>query len=257
MPHPQTTLSARDLWAGESSDVVRGVSLDLTPGQSPVGLIGPMGSGKSSLLFAMLGLTKPRGGTVTWGGSTVHRLRGSRKKQFGAAVRRVSQNGIPVADRRSTASRELTRALATARRTGRSSSATVEDLMDLVLLGPQHDSRPIATLSGGEQQRLALALALATRPEILVLDEPLSAVDPAMRGEIARLLSSVVEDDGIAVLLATHDLELVERLCPTVHVLADGTFVASGSMRDILAAPEHPAVRDLAEAAPRAVQRFR
>lgn len=257
MPTPRTTLSARDLWAGETYDVVRGVSFDLTPGESPVGIIGPTGSGKSSIIFTLLGLTKPRRGTVTWGGSTVHRLRGGTKKQFTSAVRRVSQNGIKVSDRQSTATRELDKALTVARRTGRSNPLTSADLLEQVLLGPSHATRPIATLSGGEQQRLALALALATRPDILILDEPLSAVDPAMRGDIARMLKRAIESDGIAVLVASHDLELIERLCPTVHVLADGEFVASGSLRDILAEPEHPAVRDIAEAAPRAVQRFR
>lgn len=257
MPSPRPTLSAHDLWAGETSDVVRGITLDLTPGSAPVGLIGATGSGKSSIVHALLGLTKPRRGTVTWGGSSVHRLRGKGRKQFRAAVRRVSQNGLPGVDKHLTATKELEKALTTARRAGRSNPLGADDLLAAVLLGPQHANRPIATLSGGEQQRLALALALATRPEVLILDEPLSAVDPAMRGDIARRLAEVIEADGTAVLLVSHDLELVERLCRTVHVLADGTFVASGPLREVLAAPEHPAVRDLAEAAPQAVQRFR
>ncbi len=82
-----------------------------------------------------------------------------------------------------------------------------------------------------------------------------------MRGDVVRRLADATAALGTAVLLVSHDLELVERMCPTVHVLADGTFVASGSLRDVFAgtAPgaDHPAVRGLAEAAPLAVQRFR
>jgi ABC-type glutathione transport system ATPase component len=108
----------------------------------------------------------------------------------------------------------------------------------------------------GERQRLALAVALATRPAALLLDEPLTAVDPGMRGEVVRRLAETTARLGTAVLLVSHDLELVDRLCPTVHVLADGTFVASGALQEVLATSTHPAVRGVAEAAPLAAQRF-
>lgn len=157
--------------------------------------------------------------------------------------------------------RTLSAALKDARRAGRPSGRSVEDLLGDVALEPRYAPRTVQSLSGGEKQRVALAVALATRPRALLLDEPLTAVDPAMRGDVVRHLAGATAELGTAVLLVSHDLELVERMCPTVHVLADGTFVASGSLRDVFAgtAPgaDHPAVRGLAEAAPLAVQRFR
>ncbi|BDZ41413.1 peptide ABC transporter ATP-binding protein [Paraoerskovia sediminicola] len=252
------TLRATDLWAGEGMhDVVRGVSLELTTGDAPVGIIGESGVGKSTLVRALLGLLRPSHGTVTWDGRTASKLGRRDKKVFRSRVARVSQNGLVDIDTRDTVARALTRALDTARKAGRASSRTVPELIDLAALEPRHAERKIHSLSGGEKQRLAIAAALAPRPDVLILDEPLSAVDPAMRGEVARRLATVAETEGTALLVVTHDLELVERLCPTVHVLADGEFVASGSLREVFARSEHPSVRGLAEAAPLAAQRFR
>src|SRR5690606_22250632 len=112
-------------------------------------------------------------------------------------------------------------------------------------------TRRMVTLSGGEKQRVALAVALATRPEILVLDEPLTAVDPQSRANLARRLAGILAELDTAVVLVSHDLELVERTCRDVRILADGGFVAAGTLGDILASPDpHPVVRELAEAAP-------
>ncbi|ROS76644.1 ATP-binding cassette domain-containing protein [Cellulomonas sp. PhB143] len=252
------TLRASDLWVGPSAhDVVRGVDLELVPGQPPVGIVGSSGAGKSTLVQALLGELTPSRGTVVWGGRTVSRIGRRDKKAFRSAVRHVAQNGLVGIDPREGVGKVLNRALADARRAGRPSSRTPQDLLEAAALEPRHASRRVHTLSGGEKQRLAIAVALASRPELLLLDEPLSAVDPAMRGEVARRLADTAAAEGTAVLLVTHDLELVERLCPTVHVLADGTFVASGPLREIFADAEHPEVRGLAEAAPLAAQRFR
>jgi ABC-type multidrug transport system ATPase subunit len=114
----------------------------------------------------------------------------------------------------------------------------------------------VGSLSGGERQRLALALVLATRPEVLILDEPLAGVDPEMRGHLVRTIADTVSGTGAGLLVVSHDLQMVERLCPAVHFLSDGVFLASGPMREVLATPE-PVIRELALAAPLAVQRFR
>lgn len=251
-------LRAIELWAGYAGpDVLRGVGLELTPGQAPVGIIGPSGAGKSTIVRALRGAVKPTRGHVNFQGRTVTKLGRRDKKSFNALVRTVGQNGLVINDPRSTAERFLKSALSDARKAGRANGRPAEDILGDVALEPRYLGRTVQSMSGGERQRLALALALSTRPEVLLLDEPLTALDPAMRGEIVRRIADVIAEQHTAVLLVSHDLELVERLCPTAHVLAEGQFVASGPMRDILANAEHPIVKDLAEAAPLAVQRFR
>ncbi|MCK0118591.1 ABC transporter family protein [Isoptericola sp. CG 20/1183] len=255
---PTPVLRADGLAAGYGgADVVHGIDLELTPGDAPVGIVGPSGAGKSTIVRALVGQVRPSAGRVTWSGRTVSRIGLRDKKVFRAQVRRVAQEGIAGVDPRTSVDRVIGKALSDARKAGRASGRSVEELLTDVALEPRFAPRQVGTLSGGEKQRVALAAALATRPGALLLDEPLTAVDPAMRGEVVRRLGAAATEAGTAVLLVSHDLELVERLCPTVHVLAEGTFVASGSLSAVLAEASHPSVRELAEAAPRAVQRFR
>lgn len=251
-------LRASGLSAGYGgADVVHGIDLELCTGDTPVGIIGASGAGKSTIVRALVGTVKPRRGHVTWSNRTVSRIGLRDKKTFRAQVRRVAQEGIAGVDPRWTVDRVVSKALSDARKAGRASGSSVTDLLDGVALESRFAPRQVGTLSGGEKQRVALAAALATRPAALLLDEPLTAVDPAMRGEVVRRVAETTAQEGTAVLLVSHDLELVERLCPTVHVLAEGTFVASGPLSQVLAEAAHPAVRELAEAAPKAVQRFR
>jgi len=255
---PAPILRADGMAAGYGgADVVHGIDLELSPGAAPVGIVGPSGAGKSTIVRALVGQVKPTQGRVTWHGRTVSRIGLRDKKAFRTQVRRVAQEGIADVDPRWTVDRVLGKALSDARKAGNASGSTVAELLDDVALEARFAPRQVGTLAGGEKQRVALAVALATRPGALLLDEPLTAVDPAMRGEVVRRLGESTAAQGTAVLLVTHDLELVERLCPTVHVLADGTFVDSGELSAVLGRAEHPAVRDLAEAAPLAVQRFR
>jgi len=255
----RAVLRADDLWAGYPGEpVLRGVNLEVTAGDAPVGIIGPSGTGKTTLVRALQGQLRPTRGTVTFNGRPVHRLPRRDGKHFKAAVRFTSQDSLTVTDPRLTVARSLAVALGEARKAGRTHGTSMTDLLDAVALPPSFASRRLVTLSGGEKQRVALAAALATRPEILVLDEPLTAVDPQARANLARRLAPLMAELDTAVVLVSHDLELVERTCRHVHVLADGAFVATGALGKLLAGDDqHPIVRELAEAAPLAVQRLR
>ncbi|WP_265520446.1 ABC transporter ATP-binding protein [Oerskovia flava] len=253
-----SVLRANGLWAGYGGhEVLRGIDIELSRGAEPVGIVGPSGAGKTTVVRALLGDVKPTRGTATYASRTVSKLSRRDKKVFKTTVRAVSQNGLVGVEPRWTVTRTLDSALTDARKAGRANGQSATELLALVALEERYATRVVHSLSGGEKQRLALALALATRPDVLLLDEPLTAVDPTMRGDVVRSLLDVVSDLGTAVLLVSHDLEVVERMCPTVHVLADGEFVASGPLRDVLATGEHPVVRELAHHAPLAAQRFR
>lgn len=252
------TLKATDLYLTYGDGYIfDALSIEVSSGAPPVGLIGPSGVGKTTLIAALAGELKPPRGTVTFDGRPVARLRMKSKAEFKASVRAVSQYSMTVSDPRITGERRIREAMKIARRGGRSHATPVEDMLTAVGLDGDAGHRPMLTLSGGERQRVALAAALATRPEILLLDEPLTALDPHSRGEMARHLGELIASLGVGVLLASHDLELVERLCPTVHAMADGTIVASGPLSEILHDPENDSLKELAQAAPLAVQRFR
>jgi len=125
-------------------------------------------------------------------------------------------------------------------------------VLETVLLENRYESRTIGTLSGGEKQRLALASALATRPDILILDEPTTALDHTLRLELGRRISEIVAERKIGLLLVSHDLEMIARICSTVHVLSDGTFVESGTPEQLFNNPHHPVTREIAIAMPQA-----
>lgn len=252
-----STLKATDLYLTYGQEYIfDALSLELNSGGAPVGLIGPSGVGKTTLIQALAGNLKIPRGSVTFDGVPVARLRLKNKAAFKAKVRAVSQYSMTISDPRLTAQVRLKEAVKVARKGGRSHATPIEQMLAAVGLTGEHARRSMITLSGGERQRVALATALATRPEILLLDEPLTALDPHSRGELARHIAALVAELGIGLLVASHDLELVERLCPTVHAMVEGKIVATGSMHEVLDQPENPVLAELAAAAPLAVQRF-
>ena len=100
-------------------------------------------------------------------------------------------------------------------------------------------------------------MALATRPEILLLDEPLTGLDPHSKAALARHLKGLIEQLGMGALVASHDVDLIRSLCPSVHAMAEGKLIASGPLDEVLANAPHPDIRDMASALPEATARFR
>lgn len=253
---PRLTVSS--LHAGHPGlDVLRGIDLSVGAGDAPRGLLGASGAGKTTLLATLSGEHRPTSGQVTWDGRHVAKLRGKDKRRFRASVRFVSQYAMTILDPRETVRSRLELAAKEARKGGRTHSISPAELLDSVGLEERFLPRTMRTLSGGEIQRVALATALATRPEILVMDEPLTAVDPGSRTRIAAGLGATIERLGIGALIASHDVELLQRLCPEISFLGEGRILATGSLEEVLAHTEHEEIRDLAEANPLAVQRFR
>lgn len=244
-----STLAAAGVSAGyEGEKVLDGVDLALVSGDAPLGLVGPSGAGKTTLIDVLEGTLAPWSGSVTFNGTPVHKLRFGAAKVFTAGARFVSQYAMTILDPRETVKDRLKGASKDARRAGRPHDRTPAEMLGVVGLSERFLGRAMRTLSGGEQQRVALATALATRPEILVLDEPLSAVEPASRAGISGMLSGMIAELGIGALVASHDLDLIGSLCPRVAFLADGRIVAEGPLREVLAS-DHPVIREMADSA--------
>ncbi|WP_394216805.1 ABC transporter ATP-binding protein [Brachybacterium vulturis] len=251
-------LTANSLHAGyPGEDVLRGIDLSVRAGDPPLGLLGPSGAGKTTLLATLSGEHRPDAGGVTWDGRDVRKLRGTERRRFRAAVRFVSQYAMTISDPRETVRSRLEQAAKVARKGGRTHAVSATEMLDSVGLAEHHLARTMRTLSGGETQRVALATALATRPEILVLDEPMTAVDPNTRRRISDTLAATIRHLGIGTLIASHDVELLRRLCPQILFLGEGRILARGRLEEILSHTEHEEIRDLSENAAVAVQHYR
>ena len=199
------------------------VVLTLAPG-APTVLIGPNGSGKSTLLRVAMGLLAPSRGRITWAGlESVAPLKRAIVFQRPAMLRRSAAANVRFALRAAGIARSEQ-----ARRT--------DDLLELVGLGQLAD-RPARKLSGGEQQRLALARALARDPAVLFLDEPTASLDPTATKAVEDIIRSVSERN-IKVVMATHDLGEARRLAGDVVMLHRGRIVETGAAASFFDTPQ-------------------
>ncbi len=189
----------------------------------PTVLIGPNGAGKTTLLRAAMGLIAPTRGTITWGGRDVS-----------PPDRRAILFQRPVMLRRSTAG-NVRYALAAAGVPRDQRAACTAELLALVGLGDL-ERRPARRLSGGEQQRLALARALARDPAILFLDEPTASLDPAATKAIEDIVRAVTAR-GVKVVMSTHDLGQAKRLAGDVLLLHRGRLVENAPAAEFFANP--------------------
>jgi len=204
------------------------ISLRLTAG-APTALIGPNGSGKSTVLRTAMGLVAPSSGRISWGGSVAS---GSTHRallfQRPAMLRRSAVGNIHFA-------------LASAGIPRRQRRSRATELLRLVGLEAVAD-RPARRLSGGEQQRLALARALAQDPEVLFLDEPTASLDPEGTKAIEEIVRALALR-GIKIVLATHDLAEARRLAGDIVLLHRGSVVETGPAEAFFAGPSTPEAR--------------
>jgi tungstate transport system ATP-binding protein len=205
--------------------IVDRMSLDLAAG-APTVLIGPNGAGKSSLIRLAMGLLSPTGGRVTWGG---------RAQALGGRRSIVFQRPVML---RRTAGRNVAYALAAAGMERGRRAARIADLLDRVGLQGLGE-RPARRLSAGEQQRLALARALACEPEILLLDEPTASLDPASTKAVEDIVRSAA-GGGVKIVMATHDLGQARRLGHDIVFLVRGRVAERAPADRFFTAPATP-----------------
>ena len=231
--------------------VLHGVSVAVGPGQS-LGLVGESGAGKTSLLRLLLGLDAPTSGRVLFDGAPLDR--GSRGlRAFRRAVQPVYQDPFSSLDPRRTvgdAIAEPLRSLGLPGGRGERAQRVAELLRDVDLPADAASRYPEA-FSGGQRQRIAIARALAPRPRIILADEPVSAIDTSVRMHVIELFLRLAHENGIGILLVSHDLTIVSALCRRMAVLEAGRIVEEGETADLLTAPQHPYTQRLLSAVPR------
>lgn len=225
-PETEQALAVRDLHVtyeqdGSTVHALRGVTLAVAVGES-VAVVGPSGSGKSSLIGVLAGLSDATSGEVELFGVPRERLRHSDSGGVGIMLQNPSRNLFALAS----AAENLSLAQRAVGVTGPAARTRAAELLAAVGLGEMGSSR-VRALSGGEQQRLALAVALASRPRLLLADEPTSQLDRATGTQVARLLQEAHRREGMSLLVVTHD-DAVAGLFDRTVVIRDG-LLAGGT----------------------------
>ncbi|QJS13918.1 ABC transporter ATP-binding protein [Streptomyces argyrophyllae] len=229
---------------------VDGVGFDIPRGRT-LGLVGESGSGKSTTARLVLGLERPEAGTVELDGVDVTAVRGAARRRLHRRVQLVHQNPYASLNPRFTVEELLTEPLRNHRVGDRAQrAATVRRLLDDVALPADVLRRRAAELSGGQRQRVAIARALALGPDLLVCDEPVSALDVTVQARILELLLGLQERHGMAYLFISHDLAVVGQVSDRVAVLRAGHVVEEGATDQVLRTPRHPYTRELLAAVP-------
>lgn len=234
---------------GQRRTVVDGVSLELYKGRT-LGIVGESGSGKTTLTRMILGLETPDGGEILIKGRPWLNLGEDEKRQLRRSIQVVFQDPLSSFDPRYTVQRVLFEALEVAGHLRASWRTRALELLELVRLDESLLPRRPIELSGGQRQRIAIARALAAQPQILVCDEPVSALDVSVQAQILELLDDLKQRLGLACLFISHDLGVINHVSDQVLVMKDGVAVETGAVRDVFDRPQHPYTRALLDAIP-------
>jgi len=220
---------------------VTDVSFEVRHGQT-MGIVGESGSGKSTVARLLLGLERPDAGTVLLGGSEWSSLTERERRPQRGRIQLIEQDPFGAFDPRWSVARIVGEAVALTEPVTRD---RVLELLAQVGLDESHASRRPSQLSGGQRQRVAIARALARRPEILVCDEPVSALDLSIQAQVLSLLGALQRDLGLAIVFISHDLGVIAALSDDILVMKDGAVVEHGAADAVLRDPQHAFTREL------------
>ncbi len=228
---------------------VDGVSLHIQP-QETLALVGESGCGKSTLSRTVVGIQALTEGEICVNGETVRGAAETRPAHVTRAVQYVFQDPYSSLNPRRTAGQSIEEALAVAGVPARDIRARSVELLSRVRLGPEYLERYSYAFSGGQRQRIGIARALASDPRLIILDEPVSALDVSIQAEILALLRQLQEDFGVAYLFISHDLAVVREISHRVAVMYKGRIVEQGTTDQVFNHPQHEYTRALLSATP-------
>jgi peptide/nickel transport system ATP-binding protein len=228
---------------------LKGVSIDIRPGET-VGLVGESGSGKTTLGRAALGLAPVTGGQIRYKGRDIGQLSRAERRGLAKEIQVVFQDPYTSLNPSLTIERILTEPLTAQGVSMKEASARVQKLLDQVHLPAGAAHRLPREFSGGQRQRIAIARALALEPELIVCDEPVSALDLTTQARVLELFIEIQERTGVAYLFISHDLTVVRHISHRVAVMYQGEIVEWGDGDQVTARPQHPYTKRLFFAAP-------
>jgi peptide/nickel transport system ATP-binding protein len=220
------------------------------PGET-LGIVGESGSGKSTLGRMLLGIDAAQAGTVRFQGQPMPALHSPEWRALRAKMQLVFQDPLAALDRRVTIARQIAEPLEIHRLMPRQHQGDrVAELMRAVGLRPDQAGRYPHELSGGQRQRAVIARALASRPKLLVCDEPVSALDVSIQAQVVNMMRDLQEKNGIAMVFISHDLKVVRNIADRVAVMYLGRIVEEASSDVIFRAPQHPYTKALVSSVP-------
>ncbi|MEO3473561.1 oligopeptide/dipeptide ABC transporter ATP-binding protein [Roseomonas sp. CAU 1739] len=235
---------------GTAMMALRGVDIELRRGEA-VGVVGESGCGKSTLGRLLLRLMPPTGGRVLFEDRDLAKVPAAELRALRRRMQMVFQDPYGSLDPRRTVGAQIADGMVIhGLAQGAVAQERVAALLRQVGLDPDHAKRLPHEFSGGQRQRIAVARALATQPDFIVADEPVSALDVSIQAQVVNLLADLRAELGLALVFISHDLHVVRHLCDRVVVMYLGLVMEEGPAAEIFRAPAHPYARALLAATP-------
>ena len=228
---------------------VDGVSFDLAAGRT-LALVGESGCGKSTTAYAIVGLEKPTAGSIHFNGQDISRLEPKARRALATEMAIVFQDPSAALDPKMSIADSILEPLVIQGQTRGAQQRRLAELLDRVGLPAAYAGRTPNALSGGQKQRVVIARALALSPRLMVLDEPVSALDVSIRSQILNLLMELQKDLGLAYLFISHDLSVVRHVADETMVMYLGTVAEQGETGALFSAARHPYTQALLSAIP-------
>jgi len=215
-----------------------------------LGLVGESGSGKSTLARCVVDLVKPEAGRMLFHGQDLRPLSRAARKPFRQRIQMVFQDPFASLNPRRRVGEIIAEGPITHGTPRAAALARARDLLALVQLDPGAMDRYPHEFSGGQRQRIGIARALAMEPELLIADEPVSALDVSVQAQVLKLLADIRGRLGLTMLFITHDLRVAAQVCDRVAVMQQGAIVEQGPTDQVFGAPRHPYTRQLLDSIP-------